>query len=174
MGTFFLLFISFLIQEPVTTGATILHAYQTGFNVWIIHILFVVCTVIDIFIGYYVGAKVHKRHSENRIIKYAKRKAEALEHYTGKHGYKLALIVFGQMIFPISAFITPWIGISFKESFIYLLLGEVVLWYGLEWLLILGIKTFIPDPFIAIYCLVGVALLIVITVRWFEKRKKIN
>ena len=103
MGTIYLLVLSFLIQEPVTTGATILYAYQSGYNVWIIHGLFLICTTVDIFVGYYVGSRVHLRYSENRIVKYAKRKAEALEHYTGKHGYKLALIVFGQMIFPISA-----------------------------------------------------------------------
>lgn len=171
MGTFSLLVISFLIQEPVTTGATILYAYQSGFNVWIIHLLFVLCTIIDIFIGYYVGVRVHKKYLDNRIVKYAKRKAEALEHYTGKHGYKLALIVFGQMIFPISAFITPWIGVTFKESFIYLLIGEVVLWYGLEWLLILGIKTFVPDPQIALYGLIVIALLIIAVVRRWERRK---
>ncbi len=172
MVTFFILIVSFLIQEPVTTGATILYAYQSGFNVWIIHSLFVICTVIDIFIGYYVGSRVHFRYSENKIIKYAKRKAEALEKMTGRYGYKLALIFFGQMIFPISAFITPWIGISLKESFAYLLIGEVVLWYGLEWLLILGIKTFVPDPQSAIYILIGFALVVIAFVRWLNNKKK--
>lgn len=172
MNLYILLFIAFLFQDPISTNVILLQAYQTHHNLWIIHLLFIIATLFDAIILYYLGKILNEKYSQNKIIVRIKQKTESFIQFTGKHSKKIALLVYGPIIFPLSAFIAPWIGISFWESTIFLLIGDFIIWYGSEWIIVLGVKTFVSDPKLALYIIGIISIFISIVIRY--ARSKIN
>ena len=171
MSLWLLLFIAFLPQEPVTSNALLLKVYQLHYNMWLIHLLFVVATVLDILVGYYLGLYLYKHFQKNKIAIYAKTKAEQFKKFASAQSLNFALFMYGPIIFPISAFIAPWLGISFWNAFIYLFVGDLIIWYGGEWLLVLGIN-FISDPEMALFGILAVSVLIAGGIRYYRNHKK--
>jgi membrane protein YqaA with SNARE-associated domain len=171
MKLYLLLFGLFIVQEPISSGGGLLEAYQHHENVWIIHLLYIVATTIDIVVGYYVGKLIQVRLKESKFFLYAKRKADAFTASQGNMSRRIALLLYGPILFPISAFITPWLDIPFSEAFIFLFLGDLLFWYGPEWLVVLGIKSFIPDPTIALYGVLILIIVIMFGVNYFKKKK---
>jgi membrane protein YqaA with SNARE-associated domain len=170
MKIYSLLFIAFLFQEPISSNVILLEAYQYHYNIWIIHLLFIVATALDSICLYYFGAYIHKKFSQSNAVLYAKRKSQSFLSFAGKNGTRIALFLYGPIIFPISAFIAPWIEVSFWDSFIFLFLGDLVFWYGSEWLLVLGVKSFIPNPHLALLGMFIVSVLFTVGLRFFSKR----
>ncbi len=170
MSLYFLLFGDFLLQEPISAGALLLEGYQHHYNVWIIHLLFVIATVLDTACFYYLGVFFHKKFSHGKLVLYTKNKAEAFLKFAGKNGQRIALFVYGPIIFPISAFIAPWLEISFWDALVFLFLGDLVFWYGSEWLVVFGVKSFIPDPQWALYSVLIIFTLLAFGTKYFRKR----
>ena len=167
-----LLFLAFLVQEPITSNAVLLQSYQNNYNVWLIHILFIGATIIDICVGYFVGTFIHKRFKNNKIVSYAHAKTESFFQFAGKNSKRIALFVYGPVIFPISAFFIPWIGMSFWEAFIFFLAGDIVFWYVPEWLLVLGVKLFVQNSQLALYVIVTLSILLTILMKYMKRRKE--
>ncbi len=170
MRIYVLLFAAFIIQEPITANALLLSAYQSHANIWIIHGLFIVATALDAIVLYYLGTLARNRFAEAKIVQWTKKKAGSFLDFAGKNGTRIALFVYGPIIFPISAFITPWLGISFRNSFIFLFLGDLIFWYGSLWIVVLGVKSFIPDPKYALYGVIGIALVVTILLHYIRRR----
>jgi membrane protein YqaA with SNARE-associated domain len=168
MPLYALLFVLFIAQEPVSTDAVLLEAYQNHYNVWIIHALFVVATVLDIVVGYYFGAWLHRRFSENKMMRRFADWARSISG-RGTYGEYLYLIVWSWVAFPFSAVLAPWLDISFKRTLIYMFIGDLIFWYGSEWLVVLGVKTFVPNPLDALYGVVLVSLLIALLMRYLRR-----
>lgn len=160
-----LLLLTFIIQEPISSGVLLMHAYQSGYNPWIIHLLFIAGTLIDIVLGYWIGSYIHKRFSDKRLVKYLRVQLEKLLAFIGKRGKIVGLILFAPMIFPISALFIPWVGISLGEAMVYLLIGETIIWYGSEWLLVLTTKAFVSDSHVALYAISGALIVVSIFVK---------
>jgi hypothetical protein len=144
MKSWLFLFLTLMLQEPITSGGVIFHMYEGEMNVYLIHATFLLATVIDILIGYGVGWLIREKTFANGFVTYVHKKAS---HYKmlsrGTFSKRMALFIFGPIIFPITAFFTPLIGFSFYESLIILLLGEIVFWYGPEWLLVFSLDTYL-------------------------------
>jgi membrane protein YqaA with SNARE-associated domain len=135
-----------------------------------------VATLFDIAVGYYIGTILHKKSDQIRLIKYLKKKFDALTDFMGKKGKVLTLLLFVPILFPISAIFLPWFEMPFIEVAAYTFLGELVFWYGYEWLLVLGVKSFANDSHFALYAVlcISLALSIVLKIIWkkVEKGKK--
>jgi membrane protein YqaA with SNARE-associated domain len=172
MKLYILLFLAFLLQEPISSNAILLEAYQYHYNVWILHLLFIIATAFDAICFYYLGSYIQKKFSQSKIVLYAKRKSQSFLEFAGKKGTRIALFLYGPIIFPISAFIAPWVEISFWDSFIFLFLGDLVFWYGSEWLLVLGVKSFIPDPHLALLGIFVLSIFFIVAIRFLRKRIK--
>lgn len=172
MQLYFLLFGVFLIQEPVLTNALLLEAFQYHAILWMVHILFVLTTLFDAVVLYIIGAWAHNKFPTNRIILYAKRKGDEFSLFAGKNGKRAALAIYGPMIFPASAFVAPWFRVSFFEAIFFLTIGDIIFWYIPEWVVVLGVKTFIPDPIDALYAVIAVSLLLLFCVRYVKKRAR--
>ena len=102
---------------------------------------------------------------------YAKEKAEQFKKFAGNQSLNIAFLVYGPIIFPLSAFIAPWLGVSFWNTFIYLFVGDLIIWYGGEWLLVLGIN-FISDPELALFGILALSVLIAGGIRYYRNRKR--
>ena len=142
-----------------------LEAYQNHYSVWLMHLLYILATLFDIVVGYWIGKIFHDRFAKSRFSNYARRKMDEFSEMSGKYGKKIALIVFGPIIFPISAVLAPWLEVSFVDALIFFLIGDVIFWYAFEWLAVLGIKSVIPDPTLALYALVALIIVIIIAIR---------
>jgi hypothetical protein len=139
----FFLFLVLLVQEPVSSTAAVLSAYLQGIPVLLIHITYISATIVDIFIGYYIGNYFYRKTTPSRFVSYLSHKARLFVSmkYVKKYP-RTMLFTWGSIIFPITALIIPFLGISFFESFIILMAGQLLFWYSGIWLLVLGMDTF--------------------------------
>ena len=171
MSLWLLLFLAFIPQEPVTSNALLLKVYQLHYNMWFVHLLFVVATILDILVGYCLGVYFYRHFEKSKVAIYAKEKAEQFKTFAGNQSLNIAFLIYGPIIFPLSAFIAPWLGVSFWSTFIYLFIGDLIIWYGGEWLLVLGIN-FIPDPELALFGILFLSVLIAGGIRYYRNHKK--
>lgn len=168
MLLYLLLFGLFLVQEPVSTDAILLEAYQYHYNVWIIHLLFIAATLLDIVVGYAIGKWLHRRFSENKVMQHFVHWARSVSGQ-GTVGEYLYLFIWSTVLFPFSAVLAPWLDIPFWRTLICMFIGDFVLWYGVEWLVVLGVKTVIPDPIDALYGVVALSLLVALGMRYLKR-----
>ena len=147
---YLLLFLAFILQEPISSNAILLEVYQYHHPLWIVHVLFVVATMLDAIFLYRLGAWFHTRYAHTKFVAKTKQKSERFVRFASKNGVRLALVVFGPSIFPLSAFIAPWLEISFWDAFVFLFIGDVLLWYLPEWLIVLGVKSFVHNTELAL------------------------
>ena len=144
MKVWFFLLATLMLQELFTSSAVVTPLYAGHYSVWLIHLTFIIATILDILIGYYVGSYIKRNASSNRFVTFIEKRAARYKFLSrGTTRRRLALFIFGPPLFPITAFFAPLIGYSFYECFFILFLGETIFWYGPEWLLVLGLHTFI-------------------------------
>src|ERR1700722_9548546 len=146
-----------IVQEPVSSNAALLLAYQHHYNLWLVHLIFVLATTFDILVGYVLGKWVNRHFGNSAAIRYAKRWLGTFTKFAGKNGQRISIFLFGSIIFPAPAFLAPWLDLPFWEIFVCLFLGDLVLWYGFEWLVVLGVKTFVVNPQLALYFAIGIS-----------------
>ena len=156
MSFYLLLFLAFLVQEPVSSNALLYTAYAQHYNLWLVSVLFLVSTIVDIIAGHYLGLWVKTRFPTSRAIRLIDRATRPAADFLHRHGQEIFLFFWAPYIFPISAVIAPWLEIPLWKTLIYITLGDFITWYALEWLIVLGASSFIPDP---LYALTGVVVL---------------
>ncbi len=133
-----------MLQELFSSAAVLTPLYAGHYSIWQIHLTFIIATILDILIGYSVGSYIKRNASSNRFVTFIEKKAARYMLLSrGTTRRRLALCIFGPPLFPVTAFFAPLIGYSFSECFALLLFGEITFWYGPEWLLILGLHTFV-------------------------------
>lgn len=167
---YLIIFLLFLAQDPISTNAFLLEAYQYHYALWYVHVLFVLATSLDILLGYLVVHWAMRRYPESGLIHRLTTTAKSAVTLTGRYGESVFLLVWGPMIFPLSALIAPLLDIPLRRALPLLLLGDLVLWYGGEWLVVLGVKTVVPDPLLALYAVILVSVLIAVILRRVAKR----
>ena len=168
MSLYSLLFVLFLIQEPVSTDAILLQAYQYHYNLWVIHGLFIVATLLDNVVGYALGKWLHRNFSDNTFMRRATEWARSVIG-RGTYGEYLFLCMWSWVIFPYGTLIAPWLEIPFWRTLVYMFLSDLIFWYGSEWLIVLGVKTVIPNPLDALYGVVAVSLLVALILRYLRR-----
>jgi hypothetical protein len=144
MKVWLFLLATLMLQELFSSAAIVTPLYVAHYSTVLIHLTFIIATILDISIGYYVGSSIKKNASSNRFVTFIEKKAARYKFLSrGTARRRLALFIFGPPLFPVTAFFAPLVGYSFYESFSILLLGEMTFWYVPEWLLILGLHTFV-------------------------------
>jgi membrane protein YqaA with SNARE-associated domain len=166
-----LLAADFVVQEPVTSSALLLTAYQEHYNLWLVSLLFLGATTFDASVGYWIGSYVMERSSHTRFSRWLTKRADRFNTLAGTYGKRAALLFWGPSIFPYSAIVAPWFGFSFTENLVLSVIGDTILWYGSEWLVVLGVKTFVPNPFWDLFAVIGVTLLVILLYRSFSSRR---
>lgn len=144
-----------IVQEGVTLNALFFEVHKSHTPVWFITVLFILTTILDISIGYFAALLIKKHWPHGKIVAKAHQLANKFHSSLGKHGKWVALFLLGNFSFPyINGFVAAWLGFSFLETLIVMLLGNM-LWYVTCWLLVLGLVAAIPN---AQYAFIGVII----------------
>lgn len=159
------------VQETVTLNGLLAKVFQGEYSIFIITVLFVFATVVDIFIGYGIERYVKKRWNKGKVKAFAKSWSARLFSYVGKRGVRFYLLLLGYFSFPyLNAFITAWLDIPFWDSFWYLFAGNIIFYISVS-LLVLGITSVIPNPFYALLAVIAVTVVFIIGIRILKSRK---
>lgn len=166
MESIVFLFLILMVQEPVSSAATIFSLYSQGLRIEIIHITFVLATITDICLGYYIGSKLMKITEQTAIVSFLRKRADSFADMSHVRKYpRLMLFLCGPLTFPVTAFITPFLKFSFIESLVILFLGELLIWYSGVWLLVFGLDTFAGQHIHAILFGVVITLLLLLKIK---------
>lgn len=165
-----LLTLVFLIQEPISTTGVLLRAYELHYNIWLIHLLFIIATVVDVVIGYYIGIFIKNRFKESKFVTYLDKKAEGFSKFLGGKGKIMTLVFYVPLLFPISIILVPWFDISLTEALIYIFLGELIFWYAYVWLLVLGVNSFASNARNAFYIIIVISIIFTFGLQYFYKK----
>lgn len=171
MSLWLLLAADFVIQEPISSSVLLLAAYQEHYDLWLVSLLFLAMTSLDACVGYWLGLLLKRRFAASRFSAWLARKSERFGRIVGTRGKRMALLIWGPNLFPYTALITPWFGYSFTENLVLSIIGDTVLWYGSEWLIVFGVKTFVGDPIYALFAVAGAMLAIAFIYQAFVPRK---
>ena len=110
-----------VLQEVVTLNTVIFETHRGIHNPWAIHLIFLVVTALDIWIGYAAGKWVRRTYNEGRAVRFIQKWVDRFEGYAGKRGKRAALFALGFVNPPyINSFIASWLDVSFWEMFIYI------------------------------------------------------
>lgn len=166
-----LLTLIFIVQEPISSSVIMLRAYQAGDNVWFITLLFSIITIAEIIAAYYLGIWIENKFGQRAMMTSIKKRLDRFSDFIGSYGKIVALIVVVPQFFPVAGVFVPWFDISLTEAIIYIFIGELIFWYAYEWLLVLGVNSFV-DPRWALIAILGVSLVITIGIRMMMKKSK--
>lgn len=172
MRIWLLLAVVFIAQEPITSSAVMLSAYKLGYSVWGMHALFLAATIFDAIVGYEFGRLLERRVGHTRIAQWVQRRLAPFRAFAGRHSKRAALLLWGPFFFPYTAVAAPWLGYSFGENLVLGVIGNTVVWYASEWLVILGVNTFIPDPILALVAVAGISLVLIVIGRLILTRSE--
>lgn len=169
MNSCLLLTGALFIQEIVSVNAALLNAYKSGCDVAIIHLIYVGTALADIFIGYAVGRWSKGAVADRRFQRISNRFAQRIEAFFGETGRNLSLMFMGFVFYVyIGAFVAAWLDVPLIDAVVYLFLGDAV-WYGLEWLTVLGVNTF-SDPMLSFGMMLAISLAFVLLIGRLSKR----
>ena len=154
--------VTLLFQELISTNAILLEAFQKHYNIWIIHGIFLVTTALGIVVGYWLGQWVQKTFHNNKVVSYIQKMAKRTERFMGRNGTRLSLVFLSIIDFNfMDSFLSAWLDVPFWEIFIFLFIGNL-LWYISQWVIILGINTYVHNPFQALYIIIGLSIVLTI------------
>jgi hypothetical protein len=151
------LFIAFIFQEPITSGLAMLNAIKNGVTQTEIFIIFIFSTSLDIVIGFSIGLVIRNYFRNTKVDLFIQKYVNKISKYSNKKSSQIFLLFVGTSIFPVSTILVPFLGYSFKKTFIVFILGEICLWYSFVWATVVGVNYFVKDLY---YGLGTVALLI--------------
>ena len=157
--TWLFIIASLIIQEPATTDAAIFQIRQLHLNLLLINAIWLCATMLDIWIGYTIGKWIQKKFQGTTFNTWSKKWALRIETFIGKRGERFALILLGIINFPYAnAFIASWLSIPFRSVFIFLLIGDALYW-AIEWIINITVRSAVHDPHTALYAVIGAALI---------------
>lgn len=125
-----------MIQEPLSSSFVLSKHLHLDTN--LIHLIYFLATSLDIIIGYSLGLFIKKSVQDHKITNWIRNKIqENFENKNNKVKY-LSLFLMGTIIFPITAGLVPFLGISFWRGYIIMITSEILFWYSGVWGLVLG------------------------------------
>ncbi len=166
-----LILLILIVQETVTLNGLLVKVHQGESSVWLITLIFMIITTVEIFIGYVAGVYAKERFNKGKVKVFADRWVRRFYAYIGKHGRRIYMILLGYFSFPyLNAFIMAWLNIPLIESFGYLFLGNMI-FYLTSWLLVLGVMSVVPNPFAAFGAVIVLTILVTVAMRLYKARK---
>jgi membrane protein YqaA with SNARE-associated domain len=164
-GKIVFLFVGLFVQELITFNALILATHQGYFPIILIHALFIIATIIDIIVGFYLGRYLHNKSSQTKIATYIQKISDRFST-TKKYHRWLALLILGNVSFPyVNSCIAGYLGMPFWESSFFIFLGDVI-WYISLWGIVLGISSITKN----IYFVIGGVVLVSLVIHFIVRR----
>jgi membrane protein YqaA with SNARE-associated domain len=148
------------IQEPASSDAAIFQVRHLGLNIWLVNLLWIIATTIDICAGYALGKWIQRRFSGSAFVAWTARWAARIEEFIGKKGERFAVILIGVINFPwLNAFAVSWLKLSFRNIFVLLFIGDVIYW-ALEWAINIGVRSVFTNSHTALYIVIALGLVL--------------
>ena len=160
-----------IVQEFASSAYVFILALQQNFPVWGIHAIWLATTLLDMYVGYAVGAFTRDRLRKTKLAERIGKTAAKMRTRLGPHGERFSLALLGIIDFPyINAFLGAWIGLPLGTTMLLTLAGNFV-WYLVLWGAVLGIHTLVSDPDMIILILIGIGVLSHFLVKLFRANK---
>lgn len=172
----FLAIITLLLQEQISTNSMLAVAYRDGRNLFILTLVLIIATTIDIFIGYKIDSlfkffanktKLSLWFKNNvyqtKIIQFAQGKIMRFENLLGKRGQKLSIFLVSCTLLPsyLVALLSSRLNIPMSRAFPFILLGNF-LWYLFSMGISIGIFNLVRNVKLTIIIVATVSLGVVI------------
>ena len=159
MKTWIFVISTLFVQEATSTNAAIYLIRDQHLNLWIINIIWILATAIDILVGYALGKWMQRRLKKTKLIKWSEGWTKRIEDFIGRSGECFVIIFLGVINFPyLNSFLMSGIRFSFKNIFIFTFIGEAIFW-GIEWLINISANRYFSDPHTVLYIVIGFGLL---------------
>src|SRR5665213_634522 len=140
MSLWWLLTVALLVQEGISTTVLLLKAYQEHYPLILIHLIWFVVTVVQIYAGYYLGKWIQTRFKNTKFELWMKKSTHRLDKHIGTSGEAIALMLVAGLVSPaIAALGASWLDISFVSVLIFALIGDLF-WYVSEWATVFGVS----------------------------------
>jgi membrane protein YqaA with SNARE-associated domain len=162
----------FFFQEFASVSAVLALAYRDGYNLLILHVLWVVATVVDISLGYFLGRYLGELVFKNsRFGHVLERWAKKFEDRVGKSGQSFSLMLLGFVLSPyLAGFIVAWMELSFNDVLLFVALGDI-LWYLFAWAAVIGLTAAVPN--MEVFIIVVICIAIALSLAFRRLRKKV-
>ena len=170
IAKFIFLFVGLILQEMFTLNALVFATHQGLYPPLLIHVLFLIGTIIDIVVGFYLGKFLNTKSSHSKISIYIQKVAGKFEIHTNKYKRWFALFLLGNFSFPyVNSCIAGYLGMSFWESSFFIFLGNM-LYYASIWLLVLGIGIFVQKAQYGLLIGFGIILIVFLILRKIKNK----
>lgn len=169
--TFWILAVLTLIaQETISTSALFAIAYTQNLNPLILTIIFIISTVIQIFIFHYLGLKLQLK-GRNLITGLSRIYIQKANKFLDRWGIKIFLVFLASSLFPpiLTSIIASWINLPFRTKLYCILLGDCI-WYITTWSIVLGTSLVTENPMNLLIRVIVVSLIFVIFQRRIANR----
>jgi hypothetical protein len=162
-----------LVQEPASTAAVLLISLRGGINPWLIHLAWLLLTIGKIALGYALGLMVHRGFSHSRVAHWGRVIGNHFVHRVPSGARKLAFGLLGLLTFTWSpAFVAAWIEFPFWTMGMWLLAGNL-LWYILEWALVLGVGAVASSLEIALVLVLAIGIVFTLLINAVRNKTKL-
>jgi hypothetical protein len=170
MYLWLLIIFTLTLQEGLSVIAVLLRAYQLHYPLWIIHVIWLIATSIEITFAYYFGKWTQKSLTHPKFTHWAEKSVSLFKKSVDKNGERIALVLLSTIISPaLAAFFASWLDISFGNIFVFALVGDL-LWYISTWATVLGAFQIISIEKYGLLILIGIAFILVL-ISHFRKNK---
>ena len=159
-GKILFIFAGLFLQEIVSINALVFATHHGLYPALLIHVLFVIATIFDIVVGYFVGTFLRKKTLHTRVTAYIHKLSDRFSLSTKKYRRWFVLFLLGNFSFPyINSCIAGYLGMPFWESSFFIFIGDVV-WYVSIWLVVLSVSAVVKNIYIAFIIIIVIAFLI--------------
>ncbi len=151
---------AFLIQDNILVTLALVQAEKQRIPLIVIHGYFIISTIIDILLPYYLVARFWPRIENNKIGQWLSESAEQSKKTITRFGVNKGLVFLGifNYVFLDGALIGWW-QIDIKKPFVIFFLSNIV-WYAGVILLAKSVQTITPSNDWAISIVISLSILL--------------
>ncbi len=170
IGKILFLFITLFTQEIVFLNTLLLATHQGIYSPFVIFILFIIATAIDIIIGFYIGRHLQRKTSNTRFGRYVQKISTRFSFAPGNPRRWFTFLILGNFSFCyINAAVAGYLDLPFWESQAYNFFGNI-LSYILLWYVVGSISSVFKNVYVAS----GVIILLTLVIIFILRKVKIK
>jgi len=84
-----------LFKNQITLSGLLVKTYQGDYSIWIVTLFFLIATIIDIVVGYFLGKYLKQFLNRGGIHAFAQKWSDRFYNYIGRHGRRVYLLLLG-------------------------------------------------------------------------------
>ncbi|MDB4984482.1 MAG: hypothetical protein JWM20_661 [Patescibacteria group bacterium] len=166
-----LAFAVLLLQETATLTSLIFATHKGVYPASVIHILFLIATLIDIVAGYFLGRFLKRKFPRSKVGAFVDRLAKLFSFRESRYKRWLALFLLGNFSFPwLNSCIAGYMELPFWESAFFNLLGDI-LYYASLWLIAIGAASLFKNFYYGLIAAIVFGMAVILVIRFLRSKK---